>query len=162
VRRAVAGVGALAVALFAPTAAASIQILDSETVAPLEEFDNASCRVTKGNAHSRFVAFSLPANDLYVLDVFIAKSAWEGFGHTYDLVYGDTAVIAQVFGPGPGENYSNEYGIPGTPPGFVGAGAVKISKNGKRFSVGAFGLPDRTFTKGVTVTGAARCKYKKR
>lgn len=150
---------ALAIAVLAPAAGASIKIQESETLSPLEEFQQAKCR-TKTKAFG-FVALSLPANDLYTLDVFITKAAWKGFGHTYTLYYGNEDVQINVFGPN-GELYSNEYGIPGTPDGTVFAGGIKVAENGKKFSVGAYGLPEATFTSGVTTSGAAKCKYPRR
>lgn len=152
-------VAGLIIALLAPAATASIKIQESETLSLLEEFEQAKCR-TKTKAFG-FVALSLPANDLYTLDVFITKAAWKGFGHTYNLFYGNEDVQINVFGPN-GELFSNEYGLPGTPDGTVGAGGIKISENGKKFSVGAYGLPDATFNSGVATTGAAKCKYPRR
>jgi hypothetical protein len=141
-----------------PPASASIKIQDSETLTVLQEFDKADCRVVK-NKTIKWRAFSQPADDLYTLDVFVNKSAWNGFGE-YDLLYGDPGVEFFVFGPDH-DIYSNTYGIPGTPPG-VFAGGLKISKNGKRYSVGAYGLSNEAFTKGIAVSGSARCKAPKR
>ncbi len=151
----------VAVAATAPAATASVKIQRSDTAELLEEFDKATCKASK-NAKIAFYAFSQPANDLYTLDVFIERSAWEGFGHTYNLYYGSSDVTAFVFGPNQGETYSNEVGLPGTPPGTVGAGAIKISGNGKRYSIGAYGLSDESSSRGVSVSGAAKCKYKRR
>ncbi len=145
----------------APTAGASIKIHNSETLELLQEFDKASCKASR-NAKIPFYAFSLPANDLYTLDVFITRDAWKGFGHTYNLYYGNSDITAYVFGPNQGETYTNEVGLPGTPPGTVGAGAIKISANGKRYSIGAYGLSDESASRGVSVSGAAKCKYKHR
>jgi hypothetical protein len=145
------------VAGFVPAASASVEIRDSQTTELLQEFDKAKCKVKKGTY--RFAFLSLPANDLYTLDVFIHKAVWDGFGHTYNIFYGSGPVDLDVFGPGQGERYSNEFGIPGTPPGTVGAGGVKLSRNGKRMSIGVFALNDASFTRGVSVTGAAKCKY---
>lgn len=150
-----------ALAVVAPAASASIKIQRSDTSEVLQEFDKASCKASK-NAKIAFSAFSLPANDLFTLAVFISRDEWKGFGHTYNLYYGSTDAIANVFGPNRGELYSNEFDIPGTPPGTVGAGAIKISENGKRYSVGAYGLSDESFANGVSVTGAAKCKYKRK
>lgn len=152
------GVAVLAVA--APPASATIKIHESESLELLQEFERASCKASKG-AKIAFHAFSLPTNDLYTLDLFISRDAWKGFGHTYDLLYGDGSVDASVFGPNQGELYTNAVGLPGTPPGTVGAGAIKISANGKRYSVGAYALPNEDASKGVAVTGAAKCKYKR-
>ncbi len=115
---------AVAVAMLAPSATASVEIRDSETTALLQEFEKAQCRAKKGK--NPFLAFSLPANDLYTLSLYVQKAVWTGFGHTYDIFYGSGPVDLDVFGPGPGERYSNEFGIPGTPPGVVGAGGIKV------------------------------------
>lgn len=155
---------ALVVALcaLAPSAGASIKIQQSETLELLGEFDKASCKSPAGKKFG-FTAFSLPAEDLYTLDVFIAKSAWSGLGDSYDLFYGGQDVTAYVFGPNPGESYGNDVSIPGTPDNTVWAGGVKVSANGKRYSVGAYGLADPTFSgPGMTVSGSAKCRYKRR
>jgi hypothetical protein len=151
---------ALAIATLAPAANASVEIRQSDTTNLLEEFEKSKCKLKAGPFG--FVSFSLPANDLYRLDIFIRKGVWKGFGHTYDLFYGGEDVIANVFGPHQGELYGNDFGLPGTPDNTVGAGAIKFSDNGKKFSIGAFGLPDEHATSGVSVTGASKCKYPRR
>ena len=151
---------AVAVAMLAPSATASVEIRDSETTALLQEFEKAQCRAKKGK--NPFLAFSLPANDLYTLSLYVQKAVWTGFGHTYDIFYGSGPVDLDVFGPGPGERYSNEFGIPGTPPGTVGAGGIKVAQNGKRFSIGVYALNDASFTKGVSISGSAKCQYPRR
>ena len=92
--------------------------------------------------------------------VFISNFDWHGYGADYPLLYGDQHTIAEVLGGG--EPFSNEFPIPGTPPGTVGTGGIKFSSNGKRFSIGAFGLPNEDFSAGMSVTGGAKCKYPKR
>jgi hypothetical protein len=148
---------AASLAVLAPAANATVTIRDSDTSAVLEEFQTAKCKL-KSKSFG-FVAYSVPANDLYRLDVFIYKQAWDGFGHTYNLFYGDELAVVDVFGPT--ERYGNEFTPPGTPPGTLGAGGLKFAQNGKRFSVGAYGLSNEAFTRGVSVTGSAKCTYKR-
>jgi hypothetical protein len=143
--------------LLAPPASATITIRDADTAAVLEEFQTAKCKLR--SKPFGFVAFSLPANDPYRASVFIYKDAWKGFGRTYNLLYGDTLTSVDVYGPT--ELYGNEFGPPGTPPGTLAAGGLKFPQNGKRFSVGAYGLGNEAFTSGVSVTGSAKCKYKR-
>lgn len=161
-QRLVAGIAGLAIAMTAAPASATITMADSETGQQLGTFDQAQCRVNKkaGPSKIRFSAFSLPKGDTYTLAVFISNFDWHGFGGEYPLLFGDGHTIAQVFAPN--TNFSNEYPIPGTPPDTVGVGGIKLSNNGKRISVGAFGLPNESFTAGVMVSGAAKCKYPKR
>lgn len=146
-------------ALLAPAARGDIEIRDSDSTALLDSFEKANCKTHKRGPFG-FTAFSLPAGDTATVDVFISQQAWKGFGHTYPLYYGDQHVQVNAFYGG--QEFGAEHGIPGTPPGIVGAGGVKISKNGKRFSVGAYALSNEDFTAGVSVSGGAKCKYPRR
>jgi len=152
--------GILGLAGLVPSASATVEVRDSDTTALLDTYDRASCRSHKSGKVG-FTAFSLPADASYTVDVFITKEVWRGFGHTYPMYYGAGGISVDVFGPG-GALFGNDDSLPGTPPGTVGAGGVKISNNGKRFSVGAYGLPNDSFTAGVSVTGGGKCKYPKR
>ena len=135
---------------------------DSDTGQRLASFDSAQCRVNKkgGASKIRFSAFSLPKNAPYTLGVFISNFDWHGFSADYPLLYGDQHTNAEVLTAG--TTFSNEVSIPGTPPDTVGVGGIKFSSNGKRMSVGAYALPDESFTTGVSVYGAVKCKYPKR
>jgi hypothetical protein len=144
-------------------ASAEVTIYNSdESMQVLATFQKASCRLNKAGGPSkiRFSAFSLPKNTTWTFAVFISNFDWHGFGGDYPLMFGDQHTIAEVFGPG--GPYSNEFPIPGTPPGTVGTGGIKFSPNGRKISIGAYGLPDEAFTSGVSIVGAAKCKYPRR
>jgi hypothetical protein len=158
-------VGAAMLATIAVPARASAEVTiynSDESMQVLATFQKASCRLNKAGAPSkiRFSLFSLPKNQTWTVAVFISNLAWHGFGGNYPLSYGDGHTIAEVLGPG--GPYSNEFAIPGTPPDTVGAGGIKFSPNGRKISIGAYGLPDEAFTSGVSVVGDAKCKYPRR
>lgn len=154
-------VGILALALLAPaSASATLEIRNSdETNALLATVDTMKCKVDK-RAKRPFKASGTANGGGYAVGLEIQKSDWKGFGHEYTLYYGDSGVFAAVASPT--VQYSNEVEIPGTPPGVVPAGAIKLSANGKRVAVGAYGLSDPSFSSGVSLTGGAKCKYPKR
>ena len=160
-RRAIV-VGVLGFVLVAGPASATVTVSDSDTGRELASFEKAQCKLRGKGAPGkiRFTAFSLPKGAALTLAVFISNFDWHGFGADYPLLYGDQHTIAEVLGGG--EPFSNEFPIPGTPPGTVGTGGIKFSSSGKRLSIGAFGLPNEDFSAGVSVTGGAKCKYPKR
>jgi hypothetical protein len=140
------------------TASADIEVRLSEGgTSVLAHFPKVKCKVGKGAT-----AFEAKAHNsnAYALVLSVDKSEWLGLGETYTLLYGDSAVFAAVKA---GQvQYSNENGPPGTPPGTVPAGGIKISPNGKRIGVGAYGLADPSFSQGLSLTGGAKCQYPKR
>ena len=149
---------AVAVTMLAASATASVEIRDSETTALLQEFEKAQCRGQEGKEPVRRL-LAARQRPLHAAVCTCRRRSGPASATTYDIFYGSGPVDLDVFGPGPGERYSNEFGIPGTPPGTVGAGGIKVSQNGKRFSIGVYALNDASFTKGVSISGSAKCQY---
>ena len=138
-------------ALLAVPASATIKIRESETLDLLQETKKVDCE-----AHKRFFVASAPRKEAYRLTVAIGKPIWAGYGHDYDIFFGDQRVVALVSAPGD-TFYTSDVDLPGTPPGTVQVGGVKFSPKGKRISVGAFGLSTLDLSAGVVVSGAAKC-----
>jgi hypothetical protein len=150
-----------AIALTPATASAAVDVYESsEAATHLATIEKAKCAVKGRRGNKHFVAFSESPNG-WELDVYITRDFWGGVGDDYSLYYGVKEVGFDLYAPD-GTLYSNQFAIPGTPPGIVSVGAIDFSRQGKRLGIGFSAAPDRTFTKGVAFAGVMKCKYKRR
>jgi hypothetical protein len=145
-----------ALALAAP-AQAEISIVD-DAGNVVSEIKKGKCKVTGKKGKKEFVGFG-ESPEGWELNVYILNESWGGVKDDYTLFYGVRDVGFDLYGPD-SELYSNQFPIPGTPPGLVGGGAIKFGKHGRKLAIGFAPAPNRDFTRGVSFAGAMKCKYK--
>lgn len=148
-------VGAL---MLSASAAADITILDGDSGAKKAEIHRGRCGVrgTKKNRH--FMAIADSPNG-WELDVYIQEGHWRGFKHDYPLHYGVRQVGFDLYDPNQ-ELYSNQFPVPGSPPGMVG-GEIRFANKGKRMAIGFSPAPNRHYTRSVSFAGGMDCKYRR-
>jgi hypothetical protein len=151
-------VACIAVLALATTAHAEITIVDAEGN-PVSAIKKGKCAVTGKKGKKEFVARG-ESPEGWELDVYILNETWGGVKDDYTLYFGLRDPGFDLFGPD-GENYSNQFPIPGTPPGVVAGGAIKFARDAKKLSIGFFSAPNREFTRGFGFAGAMKCKYKR-
>jgi hypothetical protein len=142
-------------------ASAAVDIYESsEAATHLATIEKAKCAVKGKKGNKRFHASGESPNG-WDLDVYISESFWGGVKDDYTLFYGVREVGFDLFDPS-GTLYSNQFPIPGTPPGIVGGGAIDFGRQGKKMGIGFSAAPNREFTQGVAFAGALKCKYKRK
>ena len=159
--RGLSAVGILACvgALLMPgSAAATITVLDGGTGAKKAEIQKGRCSL-KGQKQNRHFHAIADSSNGWELDVYVYEGHWRGFKHDYELHYGERQVGFDLFAPD-GELYSNQFPVPGSPPGMIG-GELRFSDRGKRMSIGFSPAPNRQYTKSVSFAGAMDCKYRR-
>ena len=152
---------AVAMAIAPAAASAAVDIYESsEAATHLATIEKAKCAV-KGKKGDKYFLASGESPNGWDLDVFIYESFWGGVKDDYTLFYGVREVGFDLYAPD-GTLYSNQFPIPGTPPGIVGGGAIKFGKKGKKMGIGFSAAPNREFTQGVVFAGGLKCKYKRK
>jgi len=151
----------LAIAVTPSASSAAVDIYESsEAATHLGKIKKAKCAV-KGRGQNKEFRASGESSNGWELDVYIYEGFWGGVGDKYTLFFGVREVGFDLYAPD-ATLYSNQFAIPGTPPGIVGGGAIDFSRQGKRMGIGFSAAPDRTFTRGVVFAGGLKCKYKRR
>jgi hypothetical protein len=151
----------VAAAVLAAPAGAEVRVLDADSNT-VDSFKTGDCRTFGKGADQRFFASLKSEGKLFSMTVFIDEGTWKGFGEDYALSYGSEDPAYFLRRRADDELFSNVFPVPGTPPGVLGAGAIKFNGSGKRMGIGAYAASNKSFTDGYSFAGVVKCKYKKK
>jgi hypothetical protein len=149
----------IAALMLAASASAEITILNGGTGAKEGEIQKGKCGVKGKKQNKEFHAIAESPNG-WELQVFVYPGHWRGFKHDYELHYGAREVGFDLYAPDQ-ELFSNQFPVPGSPPGMVG-GDLRFANKGKRMAIGFSPAPNRSYTKSVSFAGGMDCKYRRR
>jgi len=149
-------IAGLALLIGAASAQASVKVYeDSEAATLLGSVPKAKCKIGKENGDKYFTAAGASTNGALRLHVSINPGFWGGFHDQYSLYSGVTDLNFHVLYQG--DDYSNVFPIPNTPP--LRVGEIRFFDGGAKMAVGSYYGPRSDFMGGVKLAGKLLCHY---